>query len=158
MARKLKTYQTSLGFYDLAIAAPSMKAALEAWGAGSDWFERGLAQQAANAEVIAAALAEPGEVLKRPVGSTGPFAGQQAIGSTEGTFIDHGLFLDRRMLMKTGFVILLRSLLVVGVVYVEGSIASIEPFSTSFAQRVTSVPVGSELGSVEQDMRSGLRL
>src|ERR1700731_3483619 len=33
MARKLKTYQTSLGFFDLAIAAPSMKAALEAWGA-----------------------------------------------------------------------------------------------------------------------------
>jgi hypothetical protein len=30
MARKLKTYQTSLGFYDLAIAAPSMKA----WGRG----------------------------------------------------------------------------------------------------------------------------
>jgi hypothetical protein len=32
MARKLKTYQTSLGFFDLAIAAPSMKAALDAWG------------------------------------------------------------------------------------------------------------------------------
>lgn len=30
MARKLKTFQTSLGFYNLAIAAPSMKAALEA--------------------------------------------------------------------------------------------------------------------------------
>ena len=30
MPRKLKTYQTSLGFYDLAIAAPSMKAAVEA--------------------------------------------------------------------------------------------------------------------------------
>jgi hypothetical protein len=30
MARKLKTYQTSLGFFDQAIAAPSMKAALEA--------------------------------------------------------------------------------------------------------------------------------
>lgn len=29
-ARKLKTFQTSLGFYDLAIGAPSMKAALEA--------------------------------------------------------------------------------------------------------------------------------
>ena len=26
MARKLKTYQTSLGFFDLAMAAPSMKA------------------------------------------------------------------------------------------------------------------------------------
>jgi hypothetical protein len=35
MARKLKTYQTSLGFFDQAIAAPSMKAALEAWGADS---------------------------------------------------------------------------------------------------------------------------
>jgi hypothetical protein len=31
MARKLKTYQTSLGFFDLVIVAPSMKAALEAW-------------------------------------------------------------------------------------------------------------------------------
>jgi hypothetical protein len=34
MPRKLKTYQTSVGFYDLAIAAPSMKGALEAWGPG----------------------------------------------------------------------------------------------------------------------------
>jgi hypothetical protein len=33
MARKLKTYQTSLGFFDLAVAAPSMKAALEGRGA-----------------------------------------------------------------------------------------------------------------------------
>lgn len=40
MARKLKMYQTSLGFYDLAIAAPSMKAALEAWGAGSNLFHQ----------------------------------------------------------------------------------------------------------------------
>ena len=40
MARKLKTYQTSLGFFDLAIAAPSMKAALEAWGADSNLFSR----------------------------------------------------------------------------------------------------------------------
>jgi hypothetical protein len=29
MARKLKTYQTSLGFFDQAITTPSMKAALE---------------------------------------------------------------------------------------------------------------------------------
>jgi hypothetical protein len=29
MARKLETYQTSLGFFDPAITAPSMKAALE---------------------------------------------------------------------------------------------------------------------------------
>jgi hypothetical protein len=36
MARKLKTFQTSLGFYDLAIAAPSMRAALEEWGTASN--------------------------------------------------------------------------------------------------------------------------
>jgi hypothetical protein len=40
MPRKLKVYQTSLGFFDLAIAAPSMKAALEAWGAGSNLFHK----------------------------------------------------------------------------------------------------------------------
>jgi hypothetical protein len=43
MARKLTAYQTSLGFFDLAIAAPSLKAALEAWGADSDLFHQGAA-------------------------------------------------------------------------------------------------------------------
>jgi hypothetical protein len=32
MARSLKIFTTSAGFFDLAVAAPSMKAALEAWG------------------------------------------------------------------------------------------------------------------------------
>ena len=45
MARKLKTYQTSLGFFDLAMAAPSMKAALEAWGADSNLFHQGAAKE-----------------------------------------------------------------------------------------------------------------
>ena len=45
MARKLKTYQTSLGFFDLAVAAPSMKAALEAWGADSNLFHQDAAKQ-----------------------------------------------------------------------------------------------------------------
>ncbi len=31
-----KSYQTSLGFFDQAIAAPSMKAVLAAWGADSN--------------------------------------------------------------------------------------------------------------------------
>jgi hypothetical protein len=44
MARKLKTFQTSVGFYDLAIAAPSMKAALAAWSAGSNLFHQGVAK------------------------------------------------------------------------------------------------------------------
>ena len=73
MPRKLKTYQTSLGFYDLAIAAPSMKAALDAWGAGSNLFHQGVARESGDAEVVAATMSKPGVVLRRPVGSAGPF-------------------------------------------------------------------------------------
>jgi hypothetical protein len=46
MARKLKTYQTSLGFFEQAIAAPLMKAALEAWGADSNLFHQGARKRA----------------------------------------------------------------------------------------------------------------
>jgi colicin import membrane protein len=74
MARKLKTYQTSLGFFDLAIAAPSMKAALEAWGAGSNLFHQGIAKETDDPDVVAATMAKPGVVLKRPAGSNGRFA------------------------------------------------------------------------------------
>jgi hypothetical protein len=73
VAKKLKTYQTSLGFFDLAIAAPSMKAALEAWGADSNLFHQGAAKQSEDPDVVAATMAMPGVVLKRPVGSNGPF-------------------------------------------------------------------------------------
>src|SRR6185436_5088951 len=73
MARKLKTYQTSLGFFDLAMAAPSMKAALEAWGADSNLFHQGAAKESHDPDVIAATMAKPGVVLRRPVGSDGSF-------------------------------------------------------------------------------------
>src|SRR5207302_1509527 len=73
MARRLKTYQTSLGFFDLAIAAPSMKAALEAWGADSNLFHQGVAKESGDPNVVAATMSKPGVVLKRPVGSDGPF-------------------------------------------------------------------------------------
>ncbi|MBR1224259.1 MULTISPECIES: cell envelope biogenesis protein TolA [unclassified Bradyrhizobium] len=73
MARKLKTYQTSLGFFDLAIAAPSMKAALEAWGADSNLFHQGAAKETDDPDVLSATMAKPGVVLRRPVGSDGPF-------------------------------------------------------------------------------------
>jgi colicin import membrane protein len=74
MARKLKTYQTSLGFFDLAIAAPSMKAALEAWGAGSNLFHQGVARETDDPDVIAATMSKPGVILRRPAGSSGRFA------------------------------------------------------------------------------------
>ena len=73
MARKLKTYLTSLGFFDLAIAAPSMKAALEAWGANSNLFHQGFAREVDDPGVVTATMAKPGIPLKRPVGSNGPF-------------------------------------------------------------------------------------
>ena len=73
MAKKLKIYQTSIGFFDLAIAAPSMKAAAEAWGADPDIFKRGFAKQTEDPKVVAATIATPGVVLRRPVGSDGEF-------------------------------------------------------------------------------------
>jgi hypothetical protein len=53
--------------------APSMKAALEAWGADSNLFHQGAAKQSDDPEVIEATMTAPGVVLKRPVGSSGPF-------------------------------------------------------------------------------------
>lgn len=91
MARKLKTYQTSLGFFDLAIAAPSMKAALEAWGAGSNLFHQGAANETDDPDVVAATMSKPGVILRRPAGSSRRFAehsdlpsGDEAEGDREG--------------------------------------------------------------------------
>jgi hypothetical protein len=69
MPRKLKVYQTSQGLYDLAIAAASMKAALEAWGMASNLFHQGFASESEDAATIDAAMAKPGIVVRRPVGT-----------------------------------------------------------------------------------------
>jgi colicin import membrane protein len=74
MARKLKAYQTSLGFFDLVIAAPSMKAALQAWGSKTNLFHQGFAKETDDPAIVAATLAKPGVVLQRPVGSDGAFS------------------------------------------------------------------------------------
>src|SRR6185312_3237448 len=73
MARKLKVYQTSSGFFDLAIAAPSMKAAADAWGSRTNVFKQGLAKETRDPAIVAATMARPGVVLRRPVGSAGAF-------------------------------------------------------------------------------------
>ena len=73
MPRKLKVHQTSQGFYDLAVAAPSMKVALEAWGTSRNLFHQGFAKESDESEVIAATMEKPGVVLRRPVGSSKPF-------------------------------------------------------------------------------------
>ena len=79
MAKKLKVYRTSIGFFDLAVAAPSMKAAAEAWGSDVDIFSRGFAEQTDDPKIVEATLAAPGVVLRRPVGSDGAFAEKAAL-------------------------------------------------------------------------------
>lgn len=73
MPRKLKTFTTSAGFFDLAVAAPSMKAALEAWGAGANLFHQGFARVTEDPATVRATTAKPGVVLRRPVGTSRPF-------------------------------------------------------------------------------------
>lgn len=71
--RPLKVFQAHLGFYDTVVAAPSQKAALEAWGAGKAEFAKGFARISSDPLAIESALANPGVVLRRPFGSSGPF-------------------------------------------------------------------------------------
>lgn len=73
MPRKLKTYLTTSGFFELAVAAPSMKAALEIWGSKSNQFQQGFAKETTDPEIVGATMAQPGVVLRRPIGSRGPF-------------------------------------------------------------------------------------
>jgi len=89
MAKKLKTYQTSMGFFDLAIAAPSMKTALEAWGAKSNLFHQGVAKESSDPDAIAATMSKPGVILRRPVGSNRPFEENAELPKISGE-IGHG--------------------------------------------------------------------
>ena len=62
--QKLKVFRTAIGFHDAYVAAPSQKAALEAWGANSNLFARGVAEIVTDPKLSAAPLANPGKVLK----------------------------------------------------------------------------------------------
>lgn len=68
MARKLKVFRTAIGFHDAYVAAPSRKAALEAWGASADLFARGMAEEVTDEALAAEPLRHPGEVVKRTRG------------------------------------------------------------------------------------------
>lgn len=64
MPRKLKVFRTPTGFHDAYVAAPSRKAALEAWGADADLFARGTAEQVTDPKLTAEPLNHPGEVIR----------------------------------------------------------------------------------------------
>ena len=68
---KLKVFRTSSGFHDSYVAAPSRAAALRAWGANTDLFAMGAAEQVTDARLMAEPLAQPGEIVKRSRGSAG---------------------------------------------------------------------------------------
>lgn len=65
MAAKLKVFVSSDGLTDYVVAASSRPKALAAWGAHQDLFKTGGARQTDDPELVKAALARPGEVLRR---------------------------------------------------------------------------------------------
>ncbi len=66
---KLKVFRTPIGFHDAYVAAPSQKAALQAWGSARDLFARGVAEVVTDPALTAEPLAKPGTVIKRSRGS-----------------------------------------------------------------------------------------
>ena len=62
--QKLKVYSTPIGFHDALVAAPSQKAALEAWGANTNLFTQGSAHLITDARLAKVPLQNPGEVFK----------------------------------------------------------------------------------------------
>lgn len=73
MPRPLKVFKTHMGFYDAVVASPSIKAAAEAFGARPTIFTNGFAALTQEPEAVTAALARPGQVLKRPHGQPGAY-------------------------------------------------------------------------------------
>ena len=67
MARRqaLKVFRTPIGFHDAYVAAPSQKAALEAWGSDTNLFASGAAERIEDPELMREPLAHPGTVIRR---------------------------------------------------------------------------------------------
>ncbi len=69
MAARLKVFVTSDGLTDYVVAASSRPKALAAWGAHQDLFKTGGARETDDPELVKAATAQPGEVLRRSADS-----------------------------------------------------------------------------------------
>lgn len=68
-SRRLKVFRTPIGFHDAYVAAPSRRAALEAWGADANIFAQGIAEQVTDPELMEEPLSRPGEVIRRVRGT-----------------------------------------------------------------------------------------
>ena len=60
---KLKVFRTTIGFHDAYVATPSRAAALRAWGATTDLFAMGAAEEVAQEALMAKPLAAPGAII-----------------------------------------------------------------------------------------------
>jgi hypothetical protein len=80
--RKPKVYGAEIdGLNEWIVAAPNRPAALEAFGVNQDLFAQGMAWEEKDAAKAQAALAAPGQPLRRAKGSKAPFA--PATGATD---------------------------------------------------------------------------
>ena len=66
---RLKVYRTAIGFHDAYVAAPSQKAALEAWGSDKNLFARGAAEVVDDPALTREPLAHPGKIVRKSRGS-----------------------------------------------------------------------------------------
>ena len=66
---RLKVYRTAIGFHDAYVAAPSQKAALEAWGVDKNLFAHGAAEVVDDPALTREPLAHPGKVVRKSRGS-----------------------------------------------------------------------------------------
>lgn len=62
---QLKVFRMPVGFHDAYVAAPSQKAAIEAWGSSNDVFTRGEAERVTDPDLMAGPLERPGVVIKK---------------------------------------------------------------------------------------------
>lgn len=76
MPARLKVFRATLGFYEAVVAAASQAAALKAWGVRENLFQHGAAAATDDPLAVEPALSQPGVVLRRAVGGTGPFTAE----------------------------------------------------------------------------------
>lgn len=67
--RKMKVYRTPTGFHDAYVAAPSQKAALQAWGADANLFARGVAEVVTDPKLTKEPLSQPGVIVRKARGT-----------------------------------------------------------------------------------------
>ena len=70
---KIKVFTANLGFYETAVAARSQKMALAHWAVTRNLFHEGTAKESHDPKAVEGAMRKVGMVVRRPIGSTGPF-------------------------------------------------------------------------------------